>query len=206
MVIAGNKAAYMQLPPALFAFFHFSTGPTPEPLAKMMGMTSWCSQQDLLVSTVAEMSIALAGSEEVHEMLLPTNLWYLVVTLLLQWAPTEAWEDPAATPGALQMAISCVLNSLLKKYHRLAYQVAQLFLQAMWLEHEDKLALQAQLHYMRTSQTALKAKVTKLEEQVYESLASSLGGSPSPTLVMLRARPIDKCQLEHDQQLDQHGQ
>jgi hypothetical protein len=89
MVIAGNKAAYMQLPPALFAFFHFSTGPTPEPLAKMMGMTSWCSQQDLLVSTVAEMSIALAGSEEVHEMLLPTNLWYLVVTLLLQWAPTE---------------------------------------------------------------------------------------------------------------------
>jgi hypothetical protein len=172
----------------------------------MVILTNWHSWQDLLVSLMAELSIPSADSNKVSKLWPQSNLWHPMAALLLQWAPTEAWEDPAATPGALQMAISCVLNSLLKKYHRLAYQVAQLFLQAMWLEHEDKLALQAQLHYMRTSQTALKAKVTKLEEQVYESLASSLGGSPSPTLVMLRARPIDKCQLEHDQQLDQHGQ
>jgi hypothetical protein len=49
------------------------------------------------------------------------------------------------------------------------------------------------------------AKVTKLKEQVCESMASSLGGSPPPTLVMLRVRPILKYQLEHHQLLDQHG-
>jgi hypothetical protein len=58
---------------------------------------------------------------------------------------------------------------------------------------------------MRTWQTALEAKVTKLEEQIRKSMASSLDGSPPPTPVMLTAWPIVKHQLEHDQQLDEHG-
>jgi hypothetical protein len=36
-------------------------------------------------------------------------------------------------------------------------------------------------------------------------MASSLDGSPPPTLVILKTLPIVKYQLEHDWLLDQHG-
>jgi hypothetical protein len=58
----------MQLPPAPCAFFQFSTGPTLEPLAKTVGMTDWCSRQDLSATTAAEPSVPPADSGEVREM------------------------------------------------------------------------------------------------------------------------------------------
>jgi hypothetical protein len=55
-------------------------------LTKTVDMKSWHSWQDLSVSTATELFI---HSDKRHELWPPTNLWYLVVTLLLQWAPTE---------------------------------------------------------------------------------------------------------------------
>jgi hypothetical protein len=59
------------------------------PLAKMVSMTNWRSQQDLSVSPEAVLSIPQTDTDNGHELLHPTNLWYLVVALLLQWAPME---------------------------------------------------------------------------------------------------------------------
>jgi hypothetical protein len=54
---------------------------------------------------------------------------------------------------------------------------------------------------MRTSQTALEAKVTKLG-----SADSSLKDLLSPTPVMLRTWPIAKYQLRHEWQLEECSQ
>jgi hypothetical protein len=122
----------------------------------------WHNQQDLLISMVAEPSIPQADSDEVHEMWLPINLWHPVVVLLLQWAFVEASEDPVAIPAALEMAVSHVLDS---ENCRSSCWVAWLFLQAMQLQYVEELALQAQLHHMRTLQTTPEAKLTKLAKK-----------------------------------------
>jgi hypothetical protein len=54
------------------------------------------------------------------------------------------------------------------------------FLQAVWLQHAEELAWQAQLYQLRTSQTVLETTVTKLEEQIHGSVTSSLKGLPTP--------------------------
>jgi hypothetical protein len=53
-------------------------------------------------------------------------------------------------------------------------------LQAVWLQHAEELAWQAQLYQLRTSQTVLETTVTKLEEQIHGSVTSSLKGLPTP--------------------------
>jgi hypothetical protein len=116
----------MQLPPVPRAFFQFFTGLTLASLAKFVSMTNWRGQQDLLVSPAAEPAILPVDSDNGHELWPPTNLRYPVVALLLQWAPMEAWEDLAATPAALETAVSPVLDSLLEEHGESACRVAWL--------------------------------------------------------------------------------
>jgi hypothetical protein len=76
----------------------------------MVILTNWHSWQDLLVSLMAELSIPSADSNKVNKMWPQSNLWYPMAALLFQWAPTDAWEDLAATPAAFKPAISWVLD------------------------------------------------------------------------------------------------
>jgi hypothetical protein len=75
-------------------------------------MTNWHSWQNLVVSPVAELSIPPADSNKGHEIWPPTNLWYLVAALLLQWAPKEACKILVETSAALKKAVSHGLDSL----------------------------------------------------------------------------------------------
>jgi hypothetical protein len=104
-------------------------------------MINWHSQHDLSVSPKAEPSVLpLVDSDKGHELCPPTNLWYLVAVLLLQWAPMEAWEDPAATLAALEKAIPYVLDSL---QGSIVSQPARwhswFFSQVMQMQHAEEL-------------------------------------------------------------------
>jgi hypothetical protein len=90
----------------------------------MVVLTNWHSRQDLLVSLMAELSIPSADSNKVSKLWPQSNLWHPMAALLLQWAPTEAWEDPAATPSAFKSAISWVLDCLLEEHHISAFWMA----------------------------------------------------------------------------------
>jgi hypothetical protein len=76
-------------------------------------------------------------------------------------------EDPAA----LEMAVSRVLDSLPEEHHKSACLVSNYAAAAF-----RGTGSVSSVTRMRTSQTALEAKVTKLEEKIHGSVASGLKG------------------------------
>jgi hypothetical protein len=88
-------------------------------------------------------------------------------------------RGPSSDPSCLGDAVCHVLDLLLyyARWHSFFFFF---FLQAVWLQHAEELAWQAQLYQLRTSQTVLETTVTKLEKQIHGSVTSSLKGLPTP--------------------------